>query len=133
MPTFSNRSKQNLSSCREPLIELFTEVIKVKDCSVLCGYRNKHDQELAFAQGNSKVHYPKSRHNQHPSFAVDVMAYPIKWDDRLGQHEFATYVYNKAMEMGISVRWGGQFKGHVNSLGHYVQFYDAPHWELINV
>lgn len=122
MPEFSSRSKQYLSSCKEPLIELFTEVVKEKDCTILCGHRNMHDQNLAFAQGHSKVRYPNSNHNKHPSVAVDVMAYPIKWDDRLGQHEFATYVFNKAMEMGISVRWGGQFKN----------FYDAPHWELIN-
>lgn len=122
MPSFSKRSIQNLSSCKEPLIDLFTEVIKERDCTVLCGYRNQHDQNLAFAQGRSKVRYPHSRHNQHPSIAVDVMPYPINWDDRMGQHEFAVYVFNKAMEMGISVRWGGLFKN----------FYDAPHWELIN-
>lgn len=122
MPSFSHRSIQNLSSCREPLIDLFTEVIKERDCIILAGYRNKHDQDLAFAKGHSKVRYPNSRHNQHPSRAVDVMPYPIDWSDRLGQHEFATYVFNKAMEMGISVRWGGQFK----------TLYDAPHWELIH-
>lgn len=121
MPSFSHRSKQYLSSCHEPLIDLFSEVIKERDCTILCGYRNQHEQNLAYAQGHSKVRYPHSKHNQHPSIAVDVMAYPIKWDDRLGQHEFATYVFNKAMEMGISVRWGGEFKN----------FYDAPHWELI--
>ena len=121
MPKFSQRSIQNLSSCREPLIELFTEVIKERDCSILCGYRNESEQNLAYVQGKSKVRFPYSKHNKHPSIAVDVMPYPINWDDRLGQHEFAAYVFNKAMEMGIQVKWGGLFKS----------FYDAPHWELI--
>ena len=122
MPEFSKRSIQHLSSCKEPLVDLFTTIIKERDCTILEGYRNKHDQNLAFAQGRSKAHYPDSNHNQHPSIAVDVMPYPIKWDDKLGQLEFATYVFNTAMKMNIRVHWGGQFKN----------FYDAPHWELIH-
>lgn len=122
MPKFSDRSKQHLLTCKDPLIELFTEVIKERDCSVLCGYRNKQDQDIAFAKGYSKVRFPNSKHNQNPSDAIDVMPYPIDWNDRLGQHEFAAYVYNKAMMMNIRVKWGGQFK----------TLYDAPHWELIN-
>ena len=76
-------------------------------------------QEELFKTGKTKT--LGSKHLYSPSRAVDVMPYPIDWDDRLGQHEFATKVYQKAIELGIKVKWGGNFK----------TFYDAPHWELI--
>lgn len=126
MPSFSKRSIENLATCKEPLIDLFLEVVKERDCSILCGHRNEADQEKAFNDKRSYVHFPNSRHNQHPSIAVDVMPYPINWDDRLGQHEFATYVFNTAMQMGIRVQWGGLFKTRNGKI-----FYDAPHWQLI--
>ena len=121
MSTFSSRSLDHLSTCHPDLIALFTEVVKTYDCSVICGHRDEADQEAAFNKGNSKVHFPNSKHNGLPSDAADVMPYPIKWDDIAGQHDFATYVFNTAMKMGIRVQWGGQFKS----------FYDAPHWQII--
>ena len=76
-------------------------------------------QKELFRDGKSKT--LGSNHLSLPSKAVDVMPYPIQWDDIEGQHMFATAVFSKAMEMGIRVRWGGSFKS----------FYDAPHWEII--
>ncbi len=121
MPSFSDRSKNNLNSCHPDLIELFLEVVKVYDCSVLVGHRNEVDQGIAFMAGNSKVDWPNSKHNTHPSLAVDIMPYPIDWEDLEGQHRFATTVYDIAMKNNIRVRWGGMFKN----------FYDSPHWQLI--
>ena len=122
MPKFSKSSIEKLATCRPELVDLFLEVIKERDCTIICGFRNEKDQLIAYKAGRSHVQFPNSRHNQHPSRAVDVMSYPINWSDRLGQHEFAAYVYNTAMIMEIRVKWGGQFK----------TLYDAPHWELIN-
>jgi len=48
--------------------------------------------------------------------------YPIDWENKEKQLEFATYVYMKAIQLGIKVKWGGNFRN----------FYDSPHWELIN-
>ena len=45
MPKFGNRSKQRLETCHEDLQEIFNEVIKYFDCSVLCGHRGEEDQK----------------------------------------------------------------------------------------
>ena len=119
MPKFSTKSQERLSTCHPDLIHLFEEVIKEVDCSVLEGHRTMERQKQLFRDGKSKT--LASNHLYNPSKAADVMQYPIDWEDKLEQHKFATIVYKKAIELGIKVRWGGNFKS----------FYDAPHWELI--
>lgn len=116
---FSDTSQAKLDGCHPDLIRLFTAVLKDRDCTILEGHRSRQRQEQLLIDGKTKT--LKSNHLYEPSLAVDVMPYPIDWDDRLGQHEFATLVYRKAIELGIRVRWGGNFKS----------FYDAPHWEIL--
>ena len=41
MPRFGKRSKENLTSCDKQLQNVFNEVIKYVDCSVLEGYRDE--------------------------------------------------------------------------------------------
>lgn len=119
MPAYSKRSRNNLSTCENVLQTLFNEVIKDYDCSILEGHRTLEKQKEYYATGRSKT--MKSNHLYDPSRAVDVMPYPINWGDREGQHDFARFVKAKAVELGIDVRWGGDWES----------FYDAPHWELI--
>ena len=84
MPKFGQTSKENLSTCHEDLQELFNEVIKHWDCSVVEGYRDEERQNKAYREGNSKVKYPNGKHNRIPSNAVDVVPYVlgkgIVWD-----------------------------------------------------
>ena len=120
MASFSTRSKAKLDTCDKPLQDLFNRVILERDCTIVCGTRNERDQEAAFAAGHSEVSYPDSRHNTSPSKAVDVMPYPIDWDDLARISDFASFVQGVARGMGITVRWGGNFKS----------FYDGPHWEM---
>lgn len=119
MARFSTRSMDKLSTCEDDLITLFNEVIKTYDCTVLEGHRDMERQKELFRSGKTKT--LGSNHLSFPSRAADVMPYPIDWADQLGQHRFATHVYNTAMSLGIKVRWGGNFKN----------FYDSPHWELL--
>ena len=119
MPEFSFKSKERLNTCHEDLIRLFQDMIICTDCSILEGHRTMERQKELFKQGKTKT--LGSKHLSLPSNAVDVMPYPIDWADLEGQHLFATKVYAKAMELGIKVKWGGNFKN----------FYDAPHWEII--
>lgn len=123
MPKFSARSQLHLATCHPELQRLFNEAIKRRDCTVLCGHRTKEDQNEAFLKGNSKLSWPRSKHNKMPSLAVDVMPYPLKWDDVKGHDEFADFIKHLAIELGIKVRWGGDFKG----------FRDVPHWELTEI
>lgn len=122
MPSFGKTSLGRLSTCDERLQKLFSEVIKHRDCTILCGHRGQEDQETAFNSGNSKARYGQSKHNYSPSCAVDVMPYPINWDDIKGLHEFAGFVQGIAAVMGIEIKWGGTFKG----------FFDGPHYELLD-
>lgn len=123
MAIFSPASLKRLQTCHPLLQDLFNEVIKHHDCSIISGYRGREEQEEAFNNGNSKAHYGQSNHNFSPSLAVDVMPYPINWDDIKGIHKFAGFVLGVAAEKNIPVRWGGTFKN----------FFDGPHYELIGI
>ena len=81
MPAFSNRSKNNLNECHEDLQRLFNEVIQHYDCTVIEGYRGRQEQNEAFRTGKSRLKYPGSKHNKRPSLAIDVVPYPIDWND----------------------------------------------------
>lgn len=121
MPTFGRRSKKELATAHPDLQRLFNEVIKEFDCAVICGHRGRADQEKAFAEGKSKVQWPNSKHNATPARAVDVMPFPVNWDDIEGIKSFAVIVKSTAARLNIRVRWGGDFRGN----------WDKPHWEMI--
>ena len=129
MPRFGKKSRERLSTCDKRLQDLFNEVIKTVDCSVLEGDRSEERQNKLQEEGKSKVRYPKGRHNAIPSLAVDVTPYPVDWSDRERFTLFAGYVLGLARGMGITIRWGGDwnmnFKVKDNS------FDDFPHFEII--
>jgi peptidoglycan L-alanyl-D-glutamate endopeptidase CwlK len=129
MPKFSKTSQLKLDSCHKDLQLLFEDVIKDFDCTVLCGYRNETDQNKAHDEGKSKLKYPNSRHNLYPSAAVDVAPYPIDWNDIKRFYFFSGWVMCKAKQMGIKVRWGGNWKGDYNFKDN--KFNDLVHFELI--
>ena len=128
MAKFGKRSKKNLSTCHEDLQNVFNEVIKYVDCSVLEGHRSEERQEQLFSEGKTKVHYPKGRHNSKPSRAVDVVPYPTDWNDRERFHLFSGFVIGLARGMGITLRWGGDW--NMNFEVDDNKFDDFPHFEL---
>ena len=128
MPKFGKRSKNALHSCDERLINVFDEVIKTVDCSVLEGHRGQSKQDKYYEEGKSKVKYPSGRHNKLPSMAVDVAPYPIDWNDRERFHLFAGFVLGIAKSMGINLRWGGDW--NQNWFVDDNKFDDFPHFEL---
>ena len=128
MPRYSKRSKERLASCDERLQEIFTEVIKHVDCSVLEGYRNKERQNKLYDEGRTKVKYPNGRHNISPSKAVDVTPYPVDWEDRERQTLFAGFVIGIARGMGYRIRWGGDWDMDFKVMDN--RFDDFPHFEI---
>jgi len=119
MPAFSKRSMERLNTCDGQLIELFGEVVKHFDCTILEGHRNKEDQEKYFNEGKSKNHYPDSKHNRYPSRAVDAIYHPFSeysWDDREKFKLFRGFVYGVASQLGIK-------------LNKTIEW-DLPHFEL---
>lgn len=123
MPKFGRRSNLNLCTCHPKLQQLFREVIKHYDCSILCGHRGEDEQNKAFYDGNSKVQYPDSKHNSLPSMAVDVAPYPIDWQNVERFYHFAGYVQCIADQLGIEIEWGG----------NWTNLKDCPHWQLKEV
>ena len=128
MPKFGRKSLKNLSTCDERLQEVFNEVIKTVDCSVLEGHRSKDRQNSLYAEGKTKLRYPNGRHNEYPSRAVDVVPFPINWDDRERFHLFAGFVIGIAKSMGINLRWGGDWNQNWEVDDN--KFDDFPHFEI---
>ena len=130
MAKFGKKSKEKLATCDKRLQDVFNEVIKYVDCSILEGHRDERAQEKYFEEGKSKVRYPMGRHNSKPSRAVDVVPYPIDWNDRERFHLFAGYVLGVASRMGYTLRWGGDW--NMNFEVDDNKFDDFPHFELTN-
>ena len=128
MPRFSKRSEAKLATCDPKLQQLFNEVIKGFDCSILVGHRGQFEQAKAVIEGRSKVHWPNSKHNSSPSQAVDVAPYPIDWEDRERFHLFAGYVLGIASQLNIPIRWGGDWDMDTEVKDN--TFDDLVHFEL---
>ena len=128
MPRFGRRSKERLVTCEKDLQMVFNEVIKHVDCSVLEGHRSGERQDKLYDEGKTKVRYPNGRHNSSPSRAVDVTPYPVDWADRERQTLFAGFVLGVANQMGIKLRWGGDWDQDFEVQDN--KFDDFPHFEL---
>ena len=127
---FSAKSFERLETCHPDLQRLFKEVVKHYDCAVLCGQRTEEEQNDAFLSGKSQTPWPSSKHNSYPSLAVDVVPYPVDWNDLSRFYHFAGFVNATAIALGIAVRWGGDWNGDMRFREE--KFKDLPHWELIN-
>ena len=129
MPAFGARSRERLASCHPDLQRLFNEVVKGFDCAVIYGHRTVEEQQDLYAQGRTKPGKivtkldgvsKRSKHNESPSLAVDVVPYPIDWDDLDAFRDLADHTKRVARDLGIGVVWGGDWS----------RFRDYPHWEL---
>jgi len=133
MPEFSRQSWDRLRTCDNQLQRLFAEVVRHFDCSVLCGHRTQKEQDAAFSSGASKLKWPQGMHNKTPSLAVDVAPYndakkPVDWDDTRRFYLFSGYVLGVAAQMGIKIRWGGDWNRDTHVKDN--SFNDLVHFEL---
>lgn len=140
MPSFSQRSKDKLATCHPLLQDLFNEVIRHIDCKVECGQRGKAEQDRLHRLKRSKVVYPHSKHNKTPSFAADVVPYPVIWPDKKNRPDsyvldmgrfymFAGYVKATADQLEITIRLGADWDSDFQVSDQ--TFHDLPHFELI--
>lgn len=125
---YGKRSLRNLKEAHEELQDLFNEVIKYYDCAIIEGHRNKEEQDEAFHAGKSKLKWPKSKHNSQPSVAVDVIPWPVDWDDYQRFYYFGGLVKGIAVQMKIPIRWGGDWDSDNNFKDQ--RFNDLIHFEL---
>lgn len=134
MARFGRRSTERLDTCDPLLRKLFGEVVKSYDCIILDGHRDRQTQNRLWKEGKTKLRFPHSKHNVTPSRAVDVAPYHaqvphVRWDDTAQFYRFGGYVLRVAEELGIRVRWGGDWDGDGEL--HDQTFIDLPHWELV--
>jgi peptidoglycan L-alanyl-D-glutamate endopeptidase CwlK len=137
MNHFSETSKLRLNSCHKDLKTLFAHVIIDFDCTIVCGHRDKPEQDKAFAEGKSKLQYPQSKHNSDPSWAADAAPY-LNGEVAWGREQllfFAGYVKGIADQLfriGVishRLRLGADFSGDSDVMDE--KFRDEPHFELI--
>jgi peptidoglycan L-alanyl-D-glutamate endopeptidase CwlK len=117
---FSELSLKKLAECHPNLQRIAHELIREMDVSILCGHRNEKDQNSAFINGRSKLQWPRSKHNMMPSHAMDVVPYPVDWDDIPRFVEMAFKIEKIARRLNIKIRLGRDFP-----------FKDWPHVELV--
>src|SRR5574341_727209 len=87
MPAYSPQSEGRLSTCHEDIQKVFRHVLaQGVDHSILCGSRDKAEQDKAVSEGRSKTPWPRSKHNGLPANAVDAMPYPYTWEDLDGKN-----------------------------------------------
>lgn len=126
MPKFSRASAQRLATCHADIRKVCEQLIKTFDFSVTCGHRGKADQDAAYKAGNSKVRFPNSAHNKLPSLAVDMVPYPVDWNDIGRFKEMAAAFFavaNLLKERGEITHefdWGGNWR----------TLKDYPHFEV---
>lgn len=133
MAHFGKTSKKRLAECDRDLVDLFFEVIKHYNCTILCGHRGEKAQNKAVADKTSKLTYPDSKHNPMPSEATDVAPWfeeepHVRWWDTKSFYHFAGFVLGVAAKMGIKIRWGGNWD--MDDELHDQDFMDLIHFEL---
>lgn len=129
MPNFGRASLTQLTTCHHDLQRLFSRVVEYWDCQVLEGKRSEAQQRINVANGasrtmDSKHVYPVGA----PSLAVDVAPYPVKWNDVNRFYAFGGFVVGTARELGIKVRWGGDWDSDRDFSDQ--KFNDLVHFEL---
>lgn len=132
MPYYSKRSQQRLSTCDSHLQVLFNEIIRKRDCTILEGHRGKKRQNKLFAEGKSKLEYPKGKHNKNPSEAVDVAPYFPGIGVSFNRQDciyFAGYVMGIAAAMNINIRNGADWDRDEQVSDE--RFLDILHFETI--
>jgi peptidoglycan LD-endopeptidase CwlK len=130
MSEFGTISRNRLNTCHMDIVKVMEQAIKNgPDFSVVCGHRNQVDQKNAFDKGLSKVLYPDSKHNAMPSNAVDIVPYPVDWEDLNRFRVLAGYILGTADAMGIKLRWGGDWDRDYDEGDE--KFRDMPHFQLM--
>ena len=130
MYKFSKRSLSNLNTVHPILKELAQEAIKGFDFTVIEGHRDKAKQMKAYASGASSLKWPRSKHNQWPSEAFDVLPYPFPgWSgdasdsafEAMADHLFEAWEkLPESLTEGYTLSWGG----------HWSRLVDKPHFQL---
>ena len=143
MNKWGKKSLRHYQTLDDDLKLLADEVLKVHDCSVLQGYRDKETQDRYFLNGTSSVRYPFSKHNRMPSMAIDLAPY-IPGEDPYDMERvlfFAGIVLGIANKlyaegaMAHKVKWGGTWRYSLDAPFAFDEdrFFDGVHFQLEDI
>ena len=98
---------EKLKDAHEELVNAF-EKIKAKwpDCHISWTFRDQKDQDEFYREGKTKVKWPKSAHNKHPSWAMDL----FRLDSDNVAHFDPSYfkaISDYLIESLIPIEWAG--------------------------
>lgn len=139
MPSFGMRSRRELDTCRQEIVETLEQVVLDYDITVLEGRRSWARQQELLDQDPpaTKVKPGKSKHNPPTkgdtkwlSNAVDVAPHPIDWSDAKRFIYMAGLIIGVGRALGHNFRWGGNWDEDQIILDDQ-NFDDLPHIEYV--
>ena len=122
-----------LKGVDETLVNIVKRAIEISeiDFSVLEGVRTLERQRELYAQGRTSTGKVvtwtmKSRHIE--GKAVDLVPYPLDWNDLSKFDKIRNAMFQAAKEQDVNLRWGADWDGD----GKYREKgeYDSPHFEI---
>lgn len=124
MPKFGKKSQERLRGVNSELVNVLFELVKIMDVTIIEGVRSQERQDRLVAEGKSKTKFSKHITGR----AVDLAGYPIDWEDRDRFHYMGGMLRGIAHQMGVKVRWGGDWDGDGETRDN--NFDDLVHIEL---
>ena len=125
MPKFSQSSLSKLEGVDYRLQDLCHRIVlEHHDCQVIYGLRTQAEQARLVQEGLSRTMNSKHLTGK----AVDLAPYPIDWKNTKRFYFFAGMVLAIANDMGIPIRWGGDWDMD-NNLDDQT-FMDLVHFEI---
>lgn len=127
------RSEERLVGVDARLVAVVRRAIELStvDFTVLEGVRTLGRQKELYAQGRTApgkvvTWTMKSKHID--GLAVDLVPFPVDWNDSEKFMAIARAMFAAASELGVNIRWGANWDGDDKPFekGEY----DSPHFEL---
>lgn len=130
MPQFSKRSTDNMQGVHPDIVDVLYEAIKHVDFMVIEGVRTMQRQKELVDTGRSTT--MNSKHliqGDGYGHAVDVIAYPPRWEAMRRNYLFAGWLKGFAKAKGVDLRIGADWDG--DFVVKDQRFHDLVHFELL--
>lgn len=134
----SDASKAKLRGVNPKLVAVVSRAIEIttQDFSVSCGVRSAVEQRELYAQGRTKpgnivTWTVNSRHipaSDGYGRAVDLVPYPVDWNDLSKFDAIAKAMFSAADEYGVKIKWGADWDSDGNPRERGES--DSPHFEM---
>lgn len=133
MYKLGNTSMARLVGVDETLVNVVKRAIQIteQDFTVIEGVRSLSRQRELYAQGRTSpgkivTWTLKSKHIM--GKAVDLVPYPLDWNDLEKFDKIKHAMFRAAAEQGVNLRWGADWNS--NGTPREKGEYDSPHFEI---